>query len=466
MTRKYVDLMSFLDKVLDFFKKKDTGYKGESYYEHKFKQDVFIVSVVIFIIFSFLFFYILIKNDVIVFKKDDFKEPQPLKIVIPYPNDPINIDDYDIIEYRIESGDNLFDILTKEIDLSANDATNVINALKKIFNIRNLQIGQILEIKKHLIIKQGKKLEIDEKVILEEMKFKEKEKEIIVSLTDNNTYKAFKVDIKLNKSYVKYKVQIENNLYQDGLDFGIPANIMFDFIKMFSFDIDFQRDLRKGDEFEVLFEIYYTEEGEKIKNGNIIYASLSNNSKLYNMYKYNNSYYDKNGQSVQKSLLKTPINGARVSSNFGVRKHPVLGYSKKHEGKDFAAPTGTPFFAAGSGTIVRAGPFGTFGNYIKVKHTSGYETEYAHASRIASGMRAGVRVRQGQIIGYVGTTGRSTGPHLHLGVLYNGKRINPDSVKSLPTIRLIGKNIINFNNEVEKIDLIRQNILNSSHRKR
>ena len=162
-------------------------------------------------------------------------------------------------------------------------------------------------------------------------------------------------------------------------------------IKFFSFDIDFQRDLRGGDEFEILFEIYSTDDGKKIKDGNIIFAHLENQGRIYDIYRYNINggtyYFNSNGQSAQKSLLKTPINGARISSNFGFRKHPILGYNKLHSGKDFAAPTGTPIFAAGSGTVVKAQFWSSFGNYVRIKHVGGYETEYAHASKIASGIR-------------------------------------------------------------------------------
>ena len=182
------------------------------------------------------------------------------------------------------------------------------------------------------------------------------------------------------------------------------------------------------------------------------------------MYKFGNNYYNRKGQSVQKSLLKTPINGARISSNYGYRKHPILGYNKLHAGKDFAAPTGTPIFAAGSGTIVKAQYWSTWGNYVKIRHTSGYETEYAHASKIAPGIKPGVKVKQGQVIAYVGSTGRSTGPHLHYGVFYNNKRINPDRVKSLPTVKLVGKDMINFKDTMSKIDLYRLNIPNQNLR--
>ena len=344
------------------------------------------------------------------------------------------------------------------------DAFNILNSLKKVYNVSQLKAGQTLEIKYKIIISQNLSGSIEEKKIIEELKLPdEKDKEVIVSRI-NGKYEARKSNIALNKSYLKYKVKINESLFTDGLDAGVPANIMLDFIKFFSFDIDFQRDLRKGDAFEVLFEGYYTNEGKKVKDGDILFANINNQGRIYEIYKFGNNYYSKDGQSVQKSLLKTPVNGARISSNYGYRKHPILGYSKLHGGKDFAAPVGTPIFAAGSGTIVKAQFWSTWGNYVRIKHVNGYDTEYAHASKIAPGIKPGVKVRQGQVIAYVGSTGRSTGPHLHYGVLYNNKRINPDRVKSLPTVKLMGKEMANFKSTADKIDLYRMNIPNQNLR--
>ena len=326
-------------------------------------------------------------------------------------------------------------------------------ALKNVYNVSQLQVGQPIEIKYRIMITQNEAGEIEEKILLEELKIEldNKEKEVVVGLNSDGIYEAKENKIALNKSYLKYKVKITDSLYNDGIAAGIPASVMVDFIKFFSFDIDFQRDLRAGDEFEVLFEIYSADDGKKVKDGDILYAHLDNQGRVFDIYKYNvngNTYYfNKNGQSAQKSLLKTPINGARISSNYGYRKHPILGYNKLHNGKDFAAPTGTPIFAAGSGTVVKAQFWSTWGNYVRIKHVGGYDTEYAHASKIAPGIKPGVKVKQGQVIAYVGTTGRSTGPHLHFGVLYNNKRINPDRVKSLPSIKLVGKDLINFKDE-------------------
>jgi murein DD-endopeptidase MepM/ murein hydrolase activator NlpD len=438
---------------------------SESYREYSFKRNVFLISLSIFVFFLSFFLYILLKKDIIFFDNDN--EEQPLRIVVPYPNNPINTDDYEIIKYEIQFGDNLSSILTNSIGITNGEANNIINVLKKIYNPAKLKAGEILDIKYRIVIGEEKNNEVGEKIVVENIRFNnvDKENEINVFLDENNNYVANITKVVLNRHLLKYKVKINDNLFSDGLNAGVPTSVMFEFIRIFSFDIDFQRDLRKGDIFEVLFEGLFNENGEKVRDGDILYASLNNNGKIFNMYKFNKGYYDENGQSVQKSLLKTPINGARISSNFGVRRHPILGYTKKHEGKDFAAPSGTPFFASGSGVVVKSGPNGSFGNYVRIKHIGGYETEYAHASVIAKGIKNGVRVKQGQTIAFVGTTGRSTGPHLHYGVIYNGKRVNPDRIKSLPTIKLTSKNIEDFNIEKDKINLIRNSIPNQSNKK-
>lgn len=436
----------------------------ESTKENYFNKKMLIVSIGIFLLVFFVFSYLFLTKKITEENSIEIEEIPPLKIVVPYPNNTINIDDYEILKYKLKSGDNLLNILTKNIGISMEDAFNILNSLKKVYNVSQLKAGQTLEVKYKIIVSQNLSGDIEEKKIIEELKLPdEKDKEVIVSHVDGK-YEARKSNITLNKSYLKYKVKINESLFTDGLDAGVPANIMLDFIKFFSFDIDFQRDLRKDDTFEVLFESYYTNEGKKVKDGDILFASIDNQGRIYEIYKFGNNYYGKNGQSVQKSLLKTPVNGARISSNYGYRKHPILGYSKLHAGKDFAAPVGTPIFAAGSGTVVKAQFWSTWGNYVRIKHVNGYDTEYAHASKIAPGIKPGVKVRQGQVIAYVGSTGRSTGPHLHYGVLYNNKRINPDRVKSLPIVKLMGKEMANFKNAADKIDLYRMNIPNQNLR--
>ena len=471
--------MKILNKLYNFFTKdssilsfsktrKITDFDNADFRDDQFKKNILFITIFLFLIVLFILLYIFFKNTLIEKENNTINTLPPLKIVIPYPNNSINIDDYEILKYNIKEGDNLITILTKEVGIYNSDAYSVLTALKNVYNISQLQVGQPIEIKYRVMINQNDDGGIEEKILLEELKIEldNKEREVVVYLNSDNIYQARENKIALNKHYLKYKVKVKDSLYNDGIAAGIPANIMVNFIKFFSFDIDFQRDLRVGDEFEILFEIYSTDDGKKVKDGDILYAHLDNQGRVFDIYKYNvngNTYYfNKNGQSAQKSLLKTPINGARISSNYGYRKHPILGYNKLHNGKDFAAPTGTPIFAAGSGTVVKAQFWSTWGNYVRIKHVGGYDTEYAHASKIAPGIKPGVKVKQGQVIAYVGTTGRSTGPHLHFGVLYNNKRINPDRVKSLPSIKLVGKDLINYKNEVKRIDLYRSNIPNQN----
>lgn len=463
----YLALQEKLSKM-NFLQKTSIirNYDNSDFAEESFKKKLFFTVVSLFIVMVFIATYLFIWFNINDDSDGSDEDIPPLKIVIPYPNNAINIDDYEVLKYKIKMGDSLVNILTKNIGISDADAFNVLNTLKKVYNTSQLKAGQVIDFKYRILLGQDENEQLTEKVVLEELKLipEEQGKEVVVSLNDKNQYEARKNNISLNKSFLKYKVTINESLFSDGIAAGVPPNIMLDFIKFFSFDIDFQRDLRQGDTFEVLFESYYTDDGKKVKDGDILYASINNQNKNFEIYKFGNNYYDANGQSVQKSLLKTPVNGARISSGFGMRKHPILGYSKMHMGKDFAAPIGTPIFAAGSGTIEKAQFWSTWGNYVRIRHTNGYETEYAHASRIATGIRPGVKVRQGQVIAYVGTTGRSTGPHLHYGVIYNNQRISPDRVKSLPSVRLIGKDLINFKDVASRTDLYRLNIPNQNVR--
>jgi len=246
--------------------------------------------------------------------------------------------------------------------------------------------------------------------------------------------------LKLYRKEVVVKNVIKNNLYSSAVESGIEPNIIVEFARIFGFEVDFQRDIRKGDWFEILYEKFEDDNNKVRDTGKIIYASMYVNGEEINLYNFNykndEEYYDIKGKSITKSLMKTPINGARLSSSFGMRKHPILGYNKMHRGTDFAAPSGTPIMASGSGTITRARWCGGGGNCIKIKHNSTYETIYAHMKAFAKGIREGKKVRQGQIIGYVGSTGLSTGPHLHYEVLVNGKKVNSQKLK-LPSGKIL-----------------------------
>ena len=263
--------------------------------------------------------------------------------------------------------------------------------------------------------------------------------------------------LQLNKKNVVIKNAIKNNLYSSATDVGVEPNIIVEFARIFGFEVDFQRDIRRGDWFEILYERFEDDNNKVRDTGKIIYASMFVNGEeinLYNFkYKDHEEYYDIKGKSITKSLMKTPINGARLSSSFGMRKHPILGYNKMHRGTDFAAPSGTPIMASGSGTVTRARWCGGGGNCVKIKHNSTYETIYAHMKAFAKGIKEGRKVKQGQIIGYVGSTGLSTGPHLHYEVIVNGKKVNSQKLKLPSGKTLKGEERKQFEIERIKIDL-------------
>ena len=274
---------------------------------------------------------------------------------------------------------------------------------------------------------------------------------------NKDKFNITKIVLKLEKKEIVLSNTIKNNLYSSAVKAGIEPNIIVEFANMFGFEVDFQRDIRAGDTFEVYYEQYVDDDNVVRNTGKIIYASMFVNNKeisLYN-FKYDNKkgYYDVDGKSVIKTLMKTPINGARLSSSFGLRKHPILGYNKLHQGTDFAAPTGTPIMASGSGIILRAQKYKGYGNYVSIRHNSTYVTAYGHMSKYGRNIKKGVRVIQGRIIGYVGSTGMSTGPHLHYEVIKNGKRINSQRLK-LPTGKTLNNEARNrFEVERIKIDV-------------
>ena len=266
-----------------------------------------------------------------------------------------------------------------------------------------------------------------------------------------------KTVLKLNKKGIVLSNTIKNNLYSSAIKAGIEPNIIVEFANIFGFEVDFQRDIRKGDTFEIYYEQFLDDDNIVRRTGKIIYASMFVNNKeisLYN-FKHNNEtgFYDVDGKSVIKTLMKTPINGARLSSSFGMRKHPILGFNKLHQGTDFAAATGTPIMASGNAVVAMAQKYKGYGNYILLNHNSVFKTAYAHLSKFGRGIRKGVRVTQGQIIGYVGSTGMSTGPHLHYEVIKNGKKINSQRLK-LPTGKILSNEARNkFEVERIKIDV-------------
>jgi len=259
--------------------------------------------------------------------------------------------------------------------------------------------------------------------------------------SDKFSYKEIQKNLKKKLSY-KESI-ITNSLYSSSVKNGIQPNIIIDFARIYGFQIDFQRDIWKNDSFQLLYETFLNDDGKILETGDIIFANLNLQGKDFPLYGFKTKegydYFDNFGKSIRKSLMKTPINGARLSSSFGMRKHPILGFNKMHRGTDFAAPEGTPVMASGDGKIIRARWCGGGGNCIKIKHNSTYSTVYAHLSKFSRIAKEGNRVRQGQIIGYVGSTGMSTGPHLHYEVIENGKKINSQTLK-LPSGKILKGN--------------------------
>ena len=275
----------------------------------------------------------------------------------------------------------------------------------------------------------------------------------------NNLFNQETIVLKLDKKIIYKENVILQSLYKSATEKDIPANIIIEFARIYGFQVDFQRDIRTKDTFQIMYEAFVDENQKVIETGEIKFANLKisgqDNSLYYFDKQGSEGHYDKNGKSVQKALMKTPINGARLSSPFGIRKHPIDGFNKMHRGTDFAAPKGTPIMASGNGIIQKVGWCGGGGNCIKIKHNSTYQTVYAHMSKFARGMKKGVRVKQGQTIGYVGSTGKSTGPHLHYEVIVNGKRVNSQKLK-LPSGKILrGEERKIFETKKIKLDVLK-----------
>ena len=354
---------------------------------------------------------------------------------------------YEEINYVIRKNDSVEKIL-KKFKVRSSDIRDISVELKKnklasIYSGRNLS----------LIVK---KLDNESNTIVNLIYPINNTTSVEIRKSQNNFIVKENI-LQLYKKDVVVKNIIKNNLYSSAVESGIEPNIIIEFARIFGFEVDFQRDIRKGDWFEILYEKFEDDNNKVRDTGKIIYASMYVNGEEINLYnfQYNNEeeYYDIKGKSITKSLMKTPINGARLSSSFGMRKHPILGYNKMHRGTDFAAPSGTPIMASGSGTVTRARWCGGGGNCVKIKHNSTYETIYAHMKSFAKGIREGRKVKQGQVIGYVGSTGLSTGPHLHYEVLINGKKVNSQKLK-LPSGKILkGEERKQFELDRIKIDL-------------
>ena len=355
------------------------------------------------------------------------------------------------IEHKISSGET-FDNILKGYQIPLKEITVVKKVLSKKNNLNNLKKDQTI------------KFTIDtanSKKILEFIFSINRTKKIKISRSLADEHFIYEEIITyLDKKLIYREGKILKSLYKAAVDEKIPANIIIEFARIYGFQIDFQRDLRKNDVFEIIYEVFKDDKDEIFETGKIIYANMLLKGKNNKLYYYKNKkiedHFDKNGKSAKKALMKSPINGARLSSTFGMRKHPILGYNKMHRGTDFAASKGTPIMASGSGVIIRSRWCGGGGNCIKIKHNSTYQTVYAHLSKFASGIKEGIRVKQGRIIGYVGSTGMSTGPHLHYEVIENGKKINSQKLK-LPS----GKSLVEKDRKLFEVERIKIDVLKS-----
>ena len=358
---------------------------------------------------------------------------------------------YKNIDHKISSGET-FNKILNNYSISNEQILEIKKNINSDYNLNNLKTN--LDIK--FIVDQSN----DKKITFFLFPISRTKKIQLTRNINTNLFKKKTIITDLNKKILFKEGKITQSLYGTAINLNIQPNIIIEFARIYGFQVDFQRDIRKNDSFQIMYEIFEDDNGKVFETGDIIFADLklsgTNNSLYYFDEKGSEGHYDGNGKSVEKALMKTPINGARLSSSFGMRKHPIDGYNKMHRGTDFAAPLGTPIMASGSGIVTRARWCGGGGNCIKIKHNSTYQTVYAHMKNFARGIKEGLRVKQGQIIGYVGSTGKSTGPHLHYEVIENGKKINSQKLK-LPS----GKILKNKERKLFEVNKIKIDVLKS-----
>ena len=346
----------------------------------------------------------------------------------------------------IKDGDNLGPLLQKN-GVSGSEAYKITQAFAKVYDPRKVRIGQSFGL--HF---NGEEIE--------HLTFKPSVDKTIFLNRDGETFKAREVAAEFRYETLTIEAEIANSLYMDATRLGAPDKVVAQFANIYEYSVDFQRDIQPGDKFEMFFEVARDHKGEIIKAGDLLYTSFSPRGKVSTYYLFKDSkgrenFYDQKGKTAKRKLRATPINGARLSSSFGKRRHPILGYRKMHSGVDFAAPRGTPVLAAGDGTVERANRYGGYGNYLLIRHSDGYKTAYAHLKNFGRGVKKGTRVKQDQIVAYVGSTGRSTGPHLHYEVHHHGKKINPRRLSQLSGKPLKKSEISAFKARQAEIDKLR-----------
>jgi murein DD-endopeptidase MepM/ murein hydrolase activator NlpD len=355
------------------------------------------------------------------------------------------------LELQVEKGDTLMEILLGQ-GIARRDAYAAITALTALVDPKRIRPGQALT------LNFGPSGPAEDRLEAVTMSVSY-DRDVSVRRAGDDGFVADLIEKELSREGVRAGGVIQSSLLEAGIAADVPMAVMIELIRAYSFDVDFQRDIQKGDSFDLVFERYFDDRGREVHNGGILYATLTLSGNTMRVYRYEatdgeEDYFDKTGASVRKALLRTPIDGARISSRFGKRKHPILGYNKIHQGIDFAASAGTPVMAAGNGVIEVAGRNGAYGNYVRIRHKGSYATAYAHLNKFGRGITTGGRVKQGQIIGYVGSTGRSTGAHLHYEVLRDGRQVNPQKVKMPSGRKLEGEELALFQAVRESMDAL------------
>jgi murein DD-endopeptidase MepM/ murein hydrolase activator NlpD len=359
------------------------------------------------------------------------------------------------VQLVVERGDTLIGVLTKA-GVDDKEAYQAANALKKIYDMRSINVGQ--EIYASFAEKEDTG-DLD----FVSLTIEKPDHRVVVKKGDKGEFAAKKEEKKLEKQISRAGGMISTSLFQLAGALEVPSSVMQQAVKAYSYDVDFQRDIKNGNHFEVIYEIYTDENGQYVREGEMLFASLTVNGEELKIIRHttpdgDTDYYTEDGHSVRKALLRTPISGARISSGFGMRRHPVLGYSRMHKGVDFAVPRGTPVYAAGDGVVDQVGKKGGYGNYLRIRHTSEYVTAYAHLHKYSSGIKKGRKVKQGQVVAYSGNTGVSTGPHLHYEVIVAGRQVNPSKVKMTPGRKLNKKELAGFNEAKKKMIALRTSL--------
>jgi len=379
--------------------------------------------------------------------------------IAPLPEAPIEasaVPDAQTVELRVHPGDTLIELLSR-VGATLADAHAAAHALESVFHPREIRPGLKVQVTLHPLDSAGS-------VVLQSVAFRpsvERDVEVFRTNVDGDErFMAHALDRTLHRESTLSSGTIDDSLFNAGAQAGVPHDLLLETIKVLSYEVDFQRDIRTGDQFELLYDTYHDDDGEMAKSGEIDFAKLTLSGKAMSFYRFTpksgrTDLFSADGKSIRRALLQTPVDATRISSGFGMRMHPILGYSTLHRGVDFAAAAGSPVQAAGDGVVVAAGPFGSYGNYVRIRHDSSYSTAYAHLQRLARGVHVNSRVHQGEIIGYVGATGRATGPHLHYEVLKNDVQLNPRGLRLPSGETLAGDDLKRFKARQQEIDTAR-----------